>query len=130
MTREKYLRICGVVEIIFTVIGIIYGLIVMIGATAGSTWAASAAGGALVYGVTGFALFITWVVFLFACFLAPAFGVALLAIADLCGEVDSLNYAKRKEVGNSNQRMKKLEEKVLFLENKIKLMNESQSEEQ
>ena len=89
MTKAKYLRIVGYIELISSLIAVIVGLIYMIALSMGVEWAleaAGAGGSAGARAVTGFALFLGWVLFFGACFFAPAVGVLFLSVADLLDE--------------------------------------------
>lgn len=106
MDKGKYLRIVGCFELIASVIGIIFGFVLMIGISTKAAWAlqmvGSVDGNGRIISYTGFQLFITWLMYIAGCFFAPAVGILFLSVGDL---IEQNSYF-------SNSKSKTMEEKA------------------
>ena len=120
MNKKGYLHAIGVIEIIFAVIGIIFGLIVMIGITAGTSriFPSNVI-------ETTFQLFLCWVIFIAYSFFSPAVGVLFLTVSDLIDDepeehlkrLSSISLTHDKKIDELNSRINALSEKVSILLN-------------
>lgn len=112
MTKAKYLRIVGYIELISSIIGIIVGFIYMVGITIGAAWALNALG--IPKAITGFTLFLSWLTFAAACFFAPALGILFIAVADLmdngCPTSIDVSSAVDAKLEGMNSRLRKVEQ--------------------
>ena len=114
MTRAKYLKTIGYIELVLSFIGIGVGFIYMIGVSMGSAWALNALG--LPGAVTGLALFIMWIVFLIACFFAPAVGFLFISVGDLLDyqpiTLSDVTANVEPKLNEINSRLRKIEESI------------------
>ena len=119
MNKKGYLHAIGVIEIIFATVGIIFGLIVMIGVTAGTSriFPSNAVESTL-------QLFVYWMIFLGYAFFAPALGVLFLTVSDLidkepesCENLSKITISHDNKIKELNSRIEILSEKINILSN-------------
>ena len=111
MSKSKYLRIVGMVELVASIISILFELVVMIALTAKAAWALSLFG--LLAPLPGGLVFLAWVVFLFYCFLAPSVGILFLTVSELCEYPPQYSAPKvNKTVNSDGNRLVQLEIKI------------------
>lgn len=137
MSKAKYLRIVGWVELVAALIGIIVGVVYMIGISVESEWALAMAGLAETAKSTKsafrLAVFFSWLLFIFGAFLAPGLGILFLTVANMCDDdIDSEAYY-RAAYGRNNKtgettRIEKLESKIKYLEAKVKSLDSTSTQ--
>ena len=125
MTRAKYLRIIGYIELISSIVGIVVGFIYMIALSMGVAWALDVAG---VPAVSGPLIFISWVAFLAACFFAPAVGVLFLSVADLLDQEPSITTDPDVTSAYVDSKIRRVHEKMSLIERDVEILKNPHNE--
>ncbi len=136
MNKSRYLIGIGVIELIFTTIGLIYLFVQVVGVTAKASWS--------VFGMlNGFAVFLLWVTFFFCVLMGPSTGILFITVGKMCeyspeGPTASDRTIKyhgseitllKEDIRKLNRRLSYLEEQERNVEESSKVQEEVPFEE-
>ena len=127
MSKGKYLKVVGVVEMIAAIILIIAGFVIMVGISTSAAWALNSIGSVDGYGqivpIVGGTLFLYWLGYLITCFFAPAVGILFFTVADLVDEPRAAAIGHPKISTYNYDKIKRLEDEITQLKNKVEYLS-------